>query len=278
MYKKILCVILISLVTTICSCAILQQLIDKPKVEFKGMSLSNIYLFEAVPVFKFKITNSNPMSISVNKVAYKLTINDHKFIKGISDHQVRINAADSGMLELPITFNYVDVFNNTSEFVRSDKVYYHLSGSIGIGPFSIPYEDQGEFRVPVLPDPVLKHVKISKFSSKGASLVFELELENINAFPIDLSALDYSIKLDGRDFIKGIKSNIDSINKNGKLKLKIPLELDFIELGISVYKLLKEPSLNYELSGTMKFKIPKIGSRKFPFYKKGEVSLVSTDL
>ncbi|QTA79160.1 WHy domain-containing protein [Desulfonema limicola] len=273
MYKKLIFSILITFAITICGCAALQQLIDKPEVKFQGMSLKNISLFEAVPVFKFIIINPNPMGISVHQVTYNLTINDLKFIKGVSDQQTRIKAASSGILELPISFNYMDVFKSASEFIGSDKAEYNLSGSIGIGPFSIPYENKGEFEVPDLPALALKSVKISSLSLKGASIVFDLELENNKDFAIDLSTLDYSIKLDGKDFIKGIQTNISPVRQNSRLNLEIPLELNFFELGTSVYKVFKDSSADYELSGSMKFNIPKIGTRDFPFLKKGKVSL-----
>lgn len=273
MHKKVLFTIVISIILCLCGCAALQQLIDRPGLEFEGMSLNSVSLFEATPVFKFKITNPNPMGINVNKIAYNLKINNQKFIKGVSDQQVRVKAAGTGNLDLPITFNYMDVFNNASEYIKSDRVKYNLTGSINIGPFSIPYKDKGEFEIPDLPEIALKNVKISSFSLKGASLVFNLELKNKNRFPIDLNAIDYSIKLDGREFVKGVKPDISPVNKNGKSRIQIPLELSFIELGTSAYKIFKDSSADYLLSGNMKFKLPKIGVRNFPFNKSGKVRL-----
>jgi len=273
MYRNIIHAILAGILISICGCAVLQQLIDKPEVEFIGVSLNTVSLFEATPVFKFKITNPNPMGININKINYNLRINDIKFIKGVSDQQAGIKAASSGILELPVTFNYMDVFNNVSEFIESDKIYYNLSGSINIGPFPVLYEYNGELEVPDLPELALKDVKISSLSLKEASIAFDLELGNSNSFPIALEALDYSVKLDGRDFIKGIRTDINTISKNGKLKLEIPLELNFLESGYSVYKVFKDLSADYELSGTMKFRVPKIGLRDFPFNKTGKVSL-----
>jgi len=49
--------------------------------------------------------------------------------------------------------------------------------------------------------------------------------------------------------------------------------VNFLKLGQSAYNLLTSESSDYELSGNMKFNVPKMGQKEFPFSKVGKVPL-----
>ena len=81
---------------------------------------------------------------------------------------------------------------------------------------------------------------------------------------------EYNIKFDGywRDEKK------TSIPSNGTSNLKLPVNISFLKLGKSAFNMLGKSSSAYELSGKMKFNIPKIGEKSFPFKKTGEVPFI----
>lgn len=264
------------IVSCLSGCETLQQmeLIDTPKVSFEGMSLSNISLFEATPIFRFKVKNPNPLGISVSKISYDLKINNKKFVNGVTDKYLRIDAAGSNVLELPVTFNYLDLFETVMDFVKTDSVAYDLTGSIAAGPFALPYQTDGKFNIPNLPKVSLNQVEISKLSLTGASLVFNLQIDNANQFDVNIKAFDYGIKLGGSQLASGIKNSVSRISKKSKSQISIPLNIDFASFSQALYRVLRNSSPDYELSGNMTFDIPKLGDRKFPFHKVGRVPLV----
>lgn len=261
------------LTIVLCGCTTLQQLIDKPDVEFRGMSLASASLFEATPVFRFELNNPNPMGLLIRSVTYNLKINDKKFVRGVSDQNVLIKAANSGILELPLTFDYLDVFESIASFRQSDTVSYELAGSIGIGPFSLPYQADGEFDIPELPDVSLEGVQVENMSISGASLVVDLNVENNNSFPIDMGGLNYSLKLEGRELAQGMTRQISSISEKGMARIRIPVSVNFLELGQSAYQALRGKATDYEVAGEMTFNMPGQRVKRIPFEKSGEVRL-----
>ncbi|MBF0120827.1 MAG: LEA type 2 family protein [Desulfobacterales bacterium] len=258
----------------ISGCAVLQEFVKKPEVSFEDVSLKDLSLFEVTPVFKFKVTNSNPMGIDIKNITYDLKINNKPLFKDVINEGIKLPANGAQFLEVPVKLNFMDVFETVIDFMKSNKLAYDITGTVGIGPFNIPYHKQGEIDVPKMPKISLKDIKISKFSFSGAEITVKIELENNNSFPVDLTGLDYSMKIGGNELAKGVAALSSPIEKNGTSLMDINLNLNFLQLGTSLANILTKPSEGYELVGAMKFNIPKIGEKSFPFQKTGEVPLL----
>ncbi|MCP4352502.1 MAG: hypothetical protein GY795_44150 [Desulfobacterales bacterium] len=279
MYQKATVFILIAVTMLMTGCSILPEFLrevyDKPVITFEGMSLKNMSLFEVTPVFNFKVTNPNPVSIEVRNVSYDLKINHKKFVKGVSDKGLRVKAVGSEAFELPVTFNYPDVFESVAELVKSDEVVYDLSGFVAVGPYTLPYRTKGELNLPALPEVFLKHIEVSALSSSGASLVFLLGVKNNNPFSVMVNELEYQIKLGEKEFANGIVRNISSIEKNSTVTIKVVTKTDFPESEQSVCNIvLTAPSSKYELSGLLRFYVRRLGEKIFPFQKVGNATIL----
>jgi LEA14-like dessication related protein len=275
MYRKISVFFLGCVAMSILSCASLrQELIRKPAVSFEQMELHDMSLFEATAVFKFNVINPNPMGLSIRNIAYHLNISDKKFIKGISDKDLRVRAAGLGKLELPITISYADL-SESSENI-SDKVEYDIFGSVEIGPFTIPYRARGTLNLPKPPRLSLKSIRVTETSHTYAGVIFEFELENDNLFAVAVRRMEYNIYIAGKEFASGSGENI-SIPLRTKLRLEMPMKINFFKNGQSLAAILDESSGVYEISGTMAFDDIKEEKRKIPFRRAGSVPIVKTD-
>lgn len=272
MYRKAAIFFLVWTTMGILSCASLrQELIRKPAVSFEQMELHDMSLFEATAIFKFNVLNPNPMGLSIRNIAYHLNISDKKFIKGISDKDLRVRAAGSGKLELPIAISYADL----SESV-SDKVEYDIFGSVEVGPFTIPYRARGPLSLPKPPKLSLKAIRVTEISHTYAAVIFDLELENDNLFALAVRRMEYSIYLGGKEFASGSGENI-SVPLRTKLKLEMPMKINFFKNGQALAAILDESSGVYEISGTMAFDDAKEEKGKIPFRRAGSVPIVKTD-
>ncbi len=272
--KKLILVLALGGILATLGCAIVfQQLLDKPQLAYKGLSMEHESLFTARPVFRFEVTNTNPRGMRIYKISYNLKINDFKFVKGESGELIKIKAADSRLVELPITFNYMDVLKTIPEFKITDKVHYEVSGIFTIGPYHIPYSTYGDFDVPAIPDITLKKIRIKKLSKKKASLLFYVDMENQNSFPVTCTGLIYSIKLTKGILLHGEEKNLPVISENGKINMKFPFTMDFNDAGSSYYEILRQKWISYEIFGKIGFDVWGRGQVKIPFNKSGRVIL-----
>ena len=180
------------------------------------------------------------------------------------DQGVQIVANGSEKIDLPITVNYLELFQSIQQFIEADIIDYQIYGSAKIGPVTIPYSKSGQFNVPKIPKISMNQVRLDKISLMGASILFSLDISNTNPFALSINGLDYRIKLGGTQFAQGVANNISNLSENGKTTVEIPLNVSFIQLGQSAYQLLTKGSSGYEVSGEMKLNIPNLGVKSFP--------------
>jgi LEA14-like dessication related protein len=277
MYRKTAVFFLVWTAMSILSCASLrQELIRKPDLGFEQMELRDSSLFEATAVFKFKIGNSNPMGLNIRNIAYHLNISDKKFIKGISDKDLRIRAAGIGVLELPIMINYADLSEFSENTAGSNMAEYDLFGTIEVGPFTIPYRTRGVLSLPKPPKLSLKTIRVTEMTDAYAAVILEIEMENSNSFAIPVKRMEYSMFLAGKEFTSGSGDHI-SVPPHTKVSMDMPIKIDFVQNGNSFAAILNESSGVYEISVNMAFDDSRDGERTIPFRKAGSVPVVKTD-
>lgn len=259
------------LAVSISGCAALKQYVKQPQVTYQSISVRDMSLFDSTVVFHLNISNPYPVSIKISELSYRLKVNNKDLISGVLDKGISLSANGTEPLEIPVTIKYMDFFNSLSDFISQDEVAWDLSGDARILGIAIPYHAKGNLPVPRLPKISLKRIDISKFSLSGASLVFLLNVKNDNPFALNLSRLDYNIKIGSTPFAKGKTRTTAPIGNNKSSTIKIPVNVSFFELGMSAYNLLKESVSDYEISGNLTVKVPSIGEKSIPFSKKGRV-------
>lgn len=255
------------------ACTTLQQLVKKPTLEFQGLNMKDMSLFEGTLVFHYSVSNPNPIGIPLDQIAYQVKIDGKNLINGDLDKKINIPGNGKSNIEIPVHIRYLDFFGSIVDFVHKDVIEYDLSGSIGKFGMKIPFQRKGTFPVPELPQISLNRIDIDSISLMGASLVFVLDMVNKNDFPVALDGLDYSIKLGNSKLAIGEARSVNSLKEKGTSTLELPIHLNFLKLGQAAYELFTKSSSAYELTGNMKFQVPQLGVKSFSFSKKGDVPL-----
>ncbi len=268
MRRSLICFIALLAALLFSGCAALQEMVRKPTVKFEGLTLTDMTLFAARPVFRLRVSNPNPLGLKINSVAYDLKINGRPFLKDVMEKGIALPAKGAAVVDIPVTLNYLNLYESVMEFIRSDRIAYDFSGTVGLGMFEVPYSAAGDVDLPKMPDVALKRLRVERLSFTGASLEMTLEVGNRNPFPVDLSGLNYGLKLGGREIASGRAGRVSAIDENGAVTVRIPLDVSFLELGKTVFSLLSGSSAQYELFGDMQ-----VGGKEIPFQKAGKIPL-----
>ncbi len=254
-------------------CATLDQIVQKPIVRFDSVGIDNLSLVEGTFLFRFNVENPNPVGIRVSEIIYDLRLNDRNFVKSRLDQGLRLRGSGVSPMEIPVTINYLDLFDSVATFTKSDFIKYNLTGSIGVGPFRIPYRTQGKMDVPKLPKISVDKVKINAISFTGASLRFVLGLENQNAFDIGLDGIEYAIKLGDTSLARGTARPDAPLVKNSRTNLGVDMDINILQAGRSFKELISRPSAGCSIIGNMLYNTQR-GVKKVPFNFKGNVPLI----
>ncbi|NNG00979.1 MAG: hypothetical protein HKM93_16440 [Desulfobacteraceae bacterium] len=255
-------------------CATIDKIVQKPEITFKGMSLKDASLFQATPVFSFNIYNPNAIAIPLRGLSYNLKINGRHLAEGIVTPASTLHASSSSIAKLPVTVNYLDMFDTISSFLRSDKVDYELAGGLDLGLLTIPLSAKGVMSVPKLPEIRLQRVAVTKMGLAGASLVFDVGIRNPNNFTMGIDGLNYELTLGDSKITKGSTGPVETIGKNNKSTLQIPIDVDFLSIGRAISQLLSRKTMDYQMTGNMSFDVPAFGVKHFPFSKTGNMPVV----
>ena len=273
--KALAPVLLFLLLTVVMSgCATLGQLVQKPTMTFKQMTISAADLVQATAIFTFDITNPNPIGLRIERITYDLQLNGRNFVNGQLDQGVMLRAGGTSPLQVPITMNYLDFFKTTDQLWRTHQADYALTGEISAGLFKIPFQAHGRIDLPRTPKISLERIRIREFSLLGATLDGRLQIENPNAFDIPFKRLDYNLKLNGISFAKASAAPSGPIVRQGRSPVDLSFAVSFARLGLSAYQLLQGAQAGFSLDGGLVFERPQGGEGRAPFTLSGTVPLI----
>jgi LEA14-like dessication related protein len=254
------------------ACATIEQLIQKPEITFDSLRAQDMSLLEGTFLFRFEVSNPNPVGVHLNDISYHLTINGEPFISGRLDQGLTLTASGTAPMEIPVTIGYLDIFNTLSRFIQSDALDYRLGGSAGVGPLRIPFLTSGTLDVPRMPTISVDRISVDRIAYAGASLTLVLGLQNPNAFAMNMDGLEYAARLGDLELAKGVARDVAALAKNGRSSMDVAVDLNFFELGRGAQALLNGSSAHCHLSGNMLVKTS-VGMRKIPFQFAGKVPL-----
>lgn len=274
MRKKWIVPVLWCLIFCLASCQTVEQFIRKPIVTFDRMDLADMSLFDGTLNFHFKVHNPNVFSVTLDRLTYQLAIDEKAVADGVVDQKIRIGANADETVSLPVRINFIELFGSVMDLAKKEAVTYDLRGTFSVMGINIPYNTGGRVPIPKLPDISLKQVMVSDMTWSGASLVFRFAIENPNAFAVSLDALEYAISLADTRFADGIATAAAPIAAEGKTDVDVVMKVNFLQMGQAAYKLVKDKSTPYEITGAMRFNTPGIGETRLPFSRTGIVPML----
>lgn len=266
------------------SCSAVKQLtnVQKPNVSIKnvrftGMSLSDIDL--AVEV---GIENPNQMGVNLQAFDYDFQINDASFLAGQQEKPQQIEANGSSSFEIPLTLNFKDLYSTFTSLKNQDNSGYNIGAGLTfdlpiLGKTRIPISKSGEFPLIKLPTVKFAGIKVDKINLTGADMALNIEVNNPNAFGFTLKDLNYNFNVNGKNWAQGISQSLTEISEKGTGTVKIPISLNFLEIGTAVFSMLSNSSnVDYSFDGNFGFDsaLPLLKNMNVPINRSGKLDII----
>lgn len=283
-FGAVLCLLLVT--TFLTSCAVLNELageanIRRPQVDFAGAKITGLSFDTAELLFDLKIRNPNSVGLTMAGFDYDFLINNGSFLKGKQDKGLEIAAAGESAVQLPLSLRYVDLYQTYQSLKDQDLSNYQINFGFVfdvpvLGRVNIPVSKSGDFPLLKLPKISVDSLKLKGLALTGADLILRVQLDNPNAFSMLLEKLQYRFAVDGRNWISGYAEEPTQVAEKGRGFVDIPISLDLLQMGRSVYQLLSgDKDLNYKLGGNLDLvtSLPLLGKVNLPFDCAGNVKL-----
>ncbi len=251
--------------------------IKDPEVSISGIGVSSISMEGMTLQFALDVDNPNPLPLSLAGFDYALKLDGSQLLAGEQRDRVEIKARGKSQVQIPVSLKFADLSRLLSGGLAGESLDYELQTAalvdlpvVGVKRF--PASRKGEFPVPRPPTVSLTGIDIQQIGLTGAKLVIGATLENPNGFGMEIGSLAYDLAVNGRRWAKSSLDGGVALRGKGSGSISIPVELDFREMGGSLYQaLVRGEGLDYQLDGNMKFAAdhPLLKAVQAPFSSRG---------
>ncbi|MCB9509983.1 MAG: LEA type 2 family protein [Deferribacteres bacterium] len=131
-----------------------------------------------------------------------------------------------------------------------------------------------DLKAPSKPNVSFQGVKLAGLSLDSVDLLFDLRIDNPNAFGVSLAGFDYDMQLNQNSFLSGLQNDKQSIPANGSNTVQLPLTLTFSKIYQTFQSLNDADSTDYRLDLGFSFDLPILGVVKVPVSKAGRLPLL----
>ena len=247
-----------------------------PKVSFQRVDVLAVDWDGVDADFVFDVENPNPVDVGMARFDYALAFEDVEWLAGDDPDGLLLTADGSSELALPVSLEYVQLWDMVQAVRGEDDINFGLDGSFGfdtpIGPLDIPYDERGGFPAPRKPNITLNKVKLSSLSLQGASFDVKLDVDNDHGSNLAFSNLDYELSLAGVDVGGGFIDSWGEVEGANSKTLSIPVDVDFSDAGTALYQVLQGEKLKVDIVGDVDVDTP-FGLVPLDFERSKQVSL-----
>ncbi len=229
--------------------------VQNPDVQFESAKLNGLSFEKADLMFDLKVINPNNFNITLSGFDYDLLINQNSFLSGKQNKGLAIKANDFSIVHIPLSIKYIELYDTYKSFKNDDTLKYTLKTGLifdlpVLGKVRVPVSKSGALPLLKLPSISFKSIKLNNLGLSGADLTVEVGLDNPNAMNILLNKMNYDFNVNGRQWASGAAVQKIKVREKGKSTIKIPVKLDFLQMGAAAYQLLQGNSdLNIEFKG-----------------------------
>ena len=171
-------------------------------VEIAGISFSGVDLIVTVDV-----ENPNRRAIPMPSVDWELFIKDAlilqeaPFLQGNMSNNESIGRRQSVTLAVPVSFTFDGLYRSFASLVELKEAAYNIALKISFPNaitgrvFELDYS--GVLPLPQFPAMSFGQARISNISFSGVELIWDINVENPNRFPIPFPSLNWNYSVDG---------------------------------------------------------------------------------
>ncbi len=127
-------------------CSSLKKAIEPPKVTLETVNIAKLSALSADLEIVLKVANPNNIDFDVKNLKYQLDINSKTITSGTMKDKVVVKKKETTVVTLPIRISYKDIISSALMLLDSQGMPYRVKGSTEIGPFTIPFDDNGTLK------------------------------------------------------------------------------------------------------------------------------------
>jgi len=199
---------LIVVIAVFGTCETLPKVVSDPVVSFESVSLSGISFSDVSLKARIKVQNDNAIAIPFPEIKWNLFVADASFLNGVVPEGTKIGARSSTIVELPLSVSYEGLYKTITKLLSADETPYRIDLAIR---FPLPLLESktfntsfdGSIPLPKLPSLSFSGIKFNSLSISKVEFVLAWQVDNKNAFALNLDKLNYGFTVNGASWASG---------------------------------------------------------------------------
>lgn len=121
----------------------LEKSIQPPKINLEDVRVAGMSFLNMDLEVVLGVENPNNIDFDVKNLKYSLDVNSKTVTTGTMKDKVLVKSKTKTVVSLPIKLQYKDILSSAVMLLEKDGMPYKVQGSADIGPFTIPFSDNG---------------------------------------------------------------------------------------------------------------------------------------
>ncbi|MDR1239111.1 MAG: LEA type 2 family protein [Treponema sp.] len=160
-------------------------------VEVAGISFTGVNL-----LCRVNVENPNPFDVPVPELEWELFVQDHSFAAGTVKSAGPVKARKTSVVEIPVNLSYEGLYNSAASLGNAGEAAYRiaLGAKIPLPVFGDQVwrlEHSGALPLVRMPSLGFRGISVKNISLDRLEFELTWEIENNNAFALNLKGLDY---------------------------------------------------------------------------------------
>ena len=138
-------------IALVAGCSVLgKQAFQQPIVHLQDVRINGVGLSGGNLDVKLSVYNPNGYRMDATRMTYNVIVGDSvRFATGTVDSRFTVNANDSSIVTVPISFTYSGIGAAGRQLMNTGGVSYRVNGDVTVGTvvgnFTVPYSATGRF-------------------------------------------------------------------------------------------------------------------------------------
>jgi LEA14-like dessication related protein len=220
------------------------------KKEIRDMTSSGLVL-----AFTIEVANASSSTYFLSQYDYRVVVEgtDYFAWRTALDEPIPVEKEGKTRIALPVKISYADLFKAVPGIDSKTKLGCYATGMMIFTDArkrqeNVPFAFSGEF--PVFKDiqVIVQPVEVKTLTIGGTEFVFVFACRNPNDFEIVLGDLGYRLELDGKTAAEETIRGENKLEPGGEKSFRLPVMLDFFEVGKEFYAIFDKPAAECRLS------------------------------
>jgi LEA14-like dessication related protein len=268
---RILRLILILTLTTLAftACKTLPAA-QEPVVSLHSAELADLDVLSGARLLcKVQVENPNLFAVPLPEINWELFLDANSFVKGVVKNNGQIEAKSASIIEIPVTLNYLDIFNAFAALKGKKQADYKAAFDVKSAPKGGKVwhlEHEGELPMPLPPKTGAPVMRAEKADAAMVEWYVSVNVENPNPFELPPLKIAFNYQVENRVILKNTLPGRGRLAASSVTPVVFGLAVYYVDLFRVLPELRASTGAQSRLDITFDFGVPAFSGEDFSLH------------